>query len=112
MNVRGSSKVLYYFFTSRKCSLKGVKKLTNSLLVIQVQSPLWKKMRLVLLIGLGEVMGVLTTPSSLAMEMLEPWILEARDEYTDRSYLTHVRLYSSETHTFNGLNHWNSGFVW
>lgn len=68
-------------------------------------------MSLVLLIGLGEVMGVLTMPSSLAMEMLEPWILEARDEYMDRSYLTHVRLYSSETYTFNGLNHWNSGFV-
>lgn len=55
-------------------------------------------MSLDLLIGLGKVMGVLMTPSSPAMELLEAWILEARDDYMDRSYLTHVRLYSSETH--------------
>lgn len=55
-------------------------------------------MSLDLLIGLGEVMGVLTTLSPPAMELLQPWILEARDDYMDRSYLTHVRLYSSETH--------------
>lgn len=66
-------------------------------------------MSLDLLIGLGEVMGVLTTPSPPAMELLEAWILDARDDYMDRSYLTHIRLYSSETYTFNGLNHWNSG---
>lgn len=70
-----------------------------------------KNTSFVLLTGLGEVMGILTTPSSLAMEMLEPRILDARDEYMDRSYLTHVRLDSGETYTVNGLNHWNSGFV-
>lgn len=32
------------------------------------------------------------------------------DDYMDRSYLTHIRLYSSETYTFNIWPiHWNSG---